>query len=66
VAPNQQQTSQRFLIEKLNEVEGKETFYVEVINRFAVLEDLDAEMKFNGALETIRISNFSQRECRLL
>jgi hypothetical protein len=41
------QISQRFDMErfnpkKLNEVEGKEKFHVEVSNRFAALEDLDA------------------------
>jgi hypothetical protein len=40
------QRSQRFLIvkfnlKKLNDVEGKEQFRVEVSNRFAALEDLD-------------------------
>jgi hypothetical protein len=40
------QSSQRFRMErfnlkKLNDVEGKEHFRVEVLNRFAALEDLD-------------------------
>jgi hypothetical protein len=53
------QTSQRFDMErfnlkKLNEVEGKERYRVEVSNRFAAFEDLDAEVKINSAWETIR------------
>jgi hypothetical protein len=35
---------ERFSLRKLNDVEGKEQFCVEVSNRFAALEDLDAEM----------------------
>jgi hypothetical protein len=34
---------ERFNLKKLNEVEGKEQFRVEVSSRFAALEDLDAE-----------------------
>jgi hypothetical protein len=53
------QRSHRFNIErlnlkKLNDVEGKEQFRVEVSNRFAALEDLDAEVEINSAWETIR------------
>jgi hypothetical protein len=33
---------ERFYLKKLNEEEGKELFCVEVSNRFAALEDLDA------------------------
>jgi hypothetical protein len=55
------QTSHRFYIErfslnKLNEVGGKEQFRVEVSNRFAALEDLDAEVKINSAWERIIVS----------
>jgi hypothetical protein len=32
---------------KLNKVEGKEKYCTEVSNRFAALEDLDAEVKIN-------------------
>jgi hypothetical protein len=39
---------------KLNEVEGKEKYCVEVSNRFAALEDLDAEVEINIIWETIR------------
>jgi hypothetical protein len=31
----------RFNLEKMDEVEGKEQYSVEVTNRFAALEDLD-------------------------
>jgi hypothetical protein len=39
---------ERFNLEKLNEVEGKEQYCVEVSNRFAALEDLDAEVEINS------------------
>jgi hypothetical protein len=45
---------ERFNLEKLNEVEGKEQFCVVVSNRFAVFEDLDAEVSINSVWETIR------------
>jgi CRISPR/Cas system CMR-associated protein Cmr3 (group 5 of RAMP superfamily) len=45
---------ERFNLKKLNEVEGKEQFRVEVSNRFASLEDLNAEVEINSAWETIR------------
>jgi hypothetical protein len=44
---------ERFNLKKLNEVEGKEQFRVEVSNRFAALEDLDTEVEINSAWETI-------------
>jgi hypothetical protein len=40
---------ERFNLKKLNDVEGKEQFHVEVSNRFAALEDLDAEVEINSA-----------------
>jgi hypothetical protein len=40
---------ERFNIKKLNEVEGKEKRDVEVSNRFAAMEDLDAEVEINSA-----------------
>jgi hypothetical protein len=46
---------ERFSLKKLNEVEGKEKYRVEVSNRFAALEDLDAEVEINTIWETIRI-----------
>jgi hypothetical protein len=45
---------ERFNLKKLNEVVGKEQFRVEVSNRFAVLEDVDAEAEINSAWETVR------------
>jgi hypothetical protein len=44
----------RLNLKKLNEVEDKEKYRVEVSNRFATLDDLDAEVKINTILETIR------------
>jgi hypothetical protein len=38
---------------KLNELEGKEKYRIEVSNRFAALEGLDAEVEINSAWETI-------------
>jgi hypothetical protein len=35
----------KFNLKKLNEVEGKEQYRVEVSNRFAALEDFDAEVE---------------------
>jgi hypothetical protein len=53
------QTSHRFHMEsfnlkKLNDVESKEQFCIEVSNRFAALEDLDTEVEINSVWETIR------------
>jgi hypothetical protein len=45
---------ERLSLKKLIEVEGKEEYCVEVSDRFASLEDLDAELEINSALETIR------------
>jgi hypothetical protein len=54
---------ERFNLKKLNDVEGKEQFHVEVSNRFVALEDLDAEVEINSALETIREDvNISAKE----
>jgi hypothetical protein len=44
---------ERFSFKKLNEVEGKENYRIEVSNRFALLEDLDVEVEINRAWETI-------------
>jgi hypothetical protein len=59
---------ERFNLKKLNEVEGKEKYHVEVSNRFTALEDSDAEVEINTIWETIRenIKNISKRESRLL
>jgi hypothetical protein len=40
---------ERFNLKKLNELEGKEQYRVEVSNRFAALEDLGAEVEINSA-----------------
>jgi hypothetical protein len=45
---------ERFNLKTLNEVEGKGKYRIEVSNRFAALEDLDAEVEVNSAWETIR------------
>jgi hypothetical protein len=45
--------TERFNLKKINEVEGKEQYHVEVSNRFVALEDLDAEVGINSAWETI-------------
>jgi hypothetical protein len=44
---------ERVNLKKLNEVEGKVQFRVEVSNRFSALEDLDTEVKINSVWETI-------------
>jgi hypothetical protein len=46
---------ERFNLKKLKEVEGKEQYRVEVLNRFAALEDLDAEVEINSAWEMISV-----------
>jgi hypothetical protein len=45
---------EKFSIKKLNDIEGKEEFHVEVSNRFAALEDLDTEVEINSDWEMIR------------
>jgi hypothetical protein len=45
---------ERLNLEKLNEVEGKQQYHVEVSNRFPALGHLDAEVEINSAWETIR------------
>jgi hypothetical protein len=45
---------ERFSLNKLNEVEGKEQYRVEISNRFAALVNLDAEVDINRSWETIR------------
>jgi hypothetical protein len=44
----------RFNLKKLNKIEGKEKYCVEISNRFAALENLDAEVEINTIWETIR------------
>jgi hypothetical protein len=45
---------ERFNLKKLNKVEGREQSLIEISNRFAALENLDAEVNINRAWETIR------------
>jgi hypothetical protein len=45
---------ERFNLKKLNEVESKEQYRVEISNRFAALENLDTEVDVNKAWETVR------------
>jgi hypothetical protein len=40
--------TERFNLKKLNEVESKEQYCVEVSNRFAAFEHLDAEVDINS------------------
>jgi hypothetical protein len=55
--------TERFNLKKLNDLEGKEQFRVEVSNRFAALEDLDTRVEINSAWETIRENiNISAKE----
>jgi hypothetical protein len=54
-----EQRSHRFHMERLNlkklkEVEGKDQYRVEVSDRLAAIEDLDAGVEINSACETIR------------
>jgi hypothetical protein len=43
----------RFNLKKLNKVESKGQYHVEISNRFTPLETLDAEVDINRAWETI-------------
>jgi hypothetical protein len=43
----------RGCLKKLNEVEGKELYHVEISYSFAALENSDTEMDINRAWETI-------------
>jgi hypothetical protein len=45
---------ERFNLKKLNKVEGKEQYCVEISNKFAALEHLDTEVDINRAWETVR------------
>jgi hypothetical protein len=58
---------ERFSLNKLNDVEGKERYRVEVFNKFRAVEELDTEVEINSVCEMVRenINNFSQRESRL-
>jgi hypothetical protein len=45
---------ERFNLKKLNYVEGKEQFRVEVSHRFSALENVAPKVEINSAWETIR------------
>jgi hypothetical protein len=45
---------ERFNLKKLNEVEGRQEYCTEISNRFAALENSDAEVDINRACETVR------------
>jgi hypothetical protein len=50
-------------LKKLNEVESKKKYHVEVSNRFTAMEDLDAEVQINTIWETIKENiNISAKE----
>jgi hypothetical protein len=44
---------ERFNLKKLNEVESKKKYCIEISNRFAALEGLIAEVEIKSAWETI-------------
>jgi hypothetical protein len=44
---------ERFSLKKLNELEDKEQYRVEILNRFAALENLDTDVDIKRARETI-------------
>jgi hypothetical protein len=46
--------TERFSLKKLNEVESKEQYRVQISNSFAALETLDTEMDINRLSETIK------------
>jgi hypothetical protein len=45
---------ERFNLKKINEVEGKEQYRVEISNKFAALQNLDTGVGINRAWESIR------------
>jgi hypothetical protein len=54
---------EKFSLKKLNKVEGKEQYHVEISNRFPALENLDAEVDINRAWDTVRENmNISAKE----
>jgi hypothetical protein len=46
---------ERVNLKKLNEVEGKEQYCVDISNRFAALENKDTEVNINRAWETTKL-----------
>jgi hypothetical protein len=69
---------ERFNLKKLNEVDVKEQYHIEISNGFEALEHLDTEVDINRAWETIRenikisakqslvVINYIFRLCKLL
>jgi hypothetical protein len=57
---------QRFNVKKLNEVEGKEEYRVEIANRFPALENLDTEVDVNRVWQTVRISKFLPKRVQVI
>jgi hypothetical protein len=55
-----------FSLQKLKEVNVTEKYHIEVLNRFAALEDLDAEVEVNSAWETEKISTFQPTGVKVL
>jgi hypothetical protein len=54
---------ERFNLKKLNKIEGKEQYRVDVSIMLAALEDLDGEVKINSTWEMIRENiNISAKE----
>ncbi|PNF24852.1 hypothetical protein B7P43_G12922 [Cryptotermes secundus] len=53
---------ERSNLKKLNEVEGKEQYCVEISNTFSALENLETEVDVNKAWETIRENIKSAKE----
>jgi len=45
---------ERFNLRKLNELEVKEKYQIEITNRFAALENLDVDKDVNRAWENIK------------
>jgi hypothetical protein len=45
---------ERFNLKKLNKVQGKEKYHIEVSNRSAASNDFDAKVEINSARQTIR------------
>ena len=47
---------ERFNLRKLNELEVKEKYQIEITNRFAALESLDVDKDVNRAWENIKVN----------
>jgi hypothetical protein len=49
---------ERFNLKILKEAEGKEQYFIVILNKFATLENLHTEVDINRFRETVRISKF--------